>query len=275
MNQIAPQRLGQSSNLQSLRPYPQFTALTLVSPNLGASSYHAFLLRIERRYSNGLQLLLNYTFSKMMDNVNALTDLGGEPGFQDYYNRGLDKSISSLDVTHNLSASLVYDLPWGLGRKWMSTGAAGRIIGGWEVSTLATIRSGAAYGITTQTNTCQCFSSGAQRANILKDPALAADQRSVQRWFDTSAFTQPATYTFGNAARAVGRSPGASTINLAVMKSFQPLERMRVQLRGEFFNAFNHANFGNPATTFGAAGFGAITTAADARVLQVGLKIYF
>jgi outer membrane receptor protein involved in Fe transport len=275
MNQIAPNRLGQSSNLQSLRPFPQFTAVTLDSPNLGSSTYHAFLLRVERRYANGLQFLMNYTFSKMLDNVNALTDLGGEPGYQDYYNRGLDKSISSLDVTHNVSGSVVWDLPWGPGRRWMSSGALGRVVGGWEVSTLVTVRSGPAYGVTTQTNTCQCFSAGPQRANILSNPDLPAGQRSVQKWFDTAAFAQPATYMFGNAARAVGRSPGASTINLALMKNFQPVDRLRVQLRGEFFNAFNHANFGNPASTFGGPGFGTITSAADARVVQIGLKIYF
>ena len=275
LNQIAPNRLGQSSNLQSLRPFPQFTGVTLDAPNLGSSSYHGMLFRAERRYSNGLQALFNYTFSKMMDNVNALTDLGGEPGYQDYYNRRLDKSISSLDITHNVSGSVVYDLPWGPGRRWLASGALGRATGGWEASTLVTVRGGPAYGVTTQTNNCQCFSAGPQRANLLRDPALPADQRSVQRWFDTTAFAQPAIYTFGNAARAVGRSPGASTINLALMKNFQIAERLRVQLRGEFFNAFNHANFGNPASTFGAPGFGSITAAADARVVQIGLKVYF
>jgi hypothetical protein len=233
------------------------------------------LLRVERRYANGLQLLFNYTFSKMLDNVNALTDLGGEPSYEDYYNRGLDKSISSLDVTHNVSASVVYDLPWGPGRRWLSSGAFGKIVGGWEISTLANLHSGPVYGVTTQTNTCQCFSAGPQRANILRDPTLPANEQSVQRWFDTTAFSQPANYTFGTAARAVGRSPGATTFNIALMKNFQPVERMRIQLRGESFNAFNHANFGNPASVFGAPGFGAITTAADARVMQIGLKIYF
>jgi hypothetical protein len=275
MNQILPQNLGKPGTLQNLRPYPQFTGLTLDSPNLGASSYYAFLLRVERRYTNGLQLLFNYTFSKMMDNVNALTDLGGEPSYQDYYNRKLDKAVSSLDLTHNVSASVVYDLPWGPGRRWMSSGLAGKIVGGWEISTLTTVHSGPMYGVTTQTNTCQCFSAGAQRANIRHDPTLAADQRSVQKWFDTGAFSQPATYAFGTAARAVGRAPGATVINFALMKNFQATERIRIQLRGESFNAFNHANFGNPASTFGAANFGSISTAADGRINQIGLKVYF
>ena len=73
----------------------------------------------------------------------------------------------------------------------------------------------------------------------------------------------------------MGRSPGASTINLGLIKNFQAKERIRIQLRGESFNALNHASFGNPAVVFGGAGFGTITTAADARVVQIGLKIYF
>ena len=275
LNQIAPQNLGKAGTLQSLRPFPQFTAVTLNAPNLGSSNYHAALLRIERRYTNGLQLLVNYTFSKMMDNVNALTDLGGEPNYQDFYNRKLDKSISSLDVKHNFSASAVYDLPWGPGRRWLSRGLLGNAIGGWEISTLTTIRSGPAYGVTTQTNTCQCFSAGPQRANILRDPALPADKRTVQQWFDTTAFSQPANYTFGTAGRAVGRSPGAATVNLALMKNFKQIERIRIQLRGEAFNLLNHANFGNPASAHGGAGFGTITASADPRIMQVGLKVYF
>jgi hypothetical protein len=275
LNQIPPSLLGKSSNLQSLRPFPQFTGVTLDSPNLGSSSYHAFLLRIERRYRNGLQLLFNYTFSKMMDNVNALTDFGGEPGYEDFYNRRLDKAISSLDLTHNVSMSLVYDLPWGPGRRWLSKGLLGKMVGGWEFSTLTTMHSGPIYGVTTQTNTCNCFSAGAQRANIIGDPSLPSDQQSVQRWFNTAAFAQPAANTFGNAARAVGRSPGAAVVDMGLSKNFQPTERIRVQFRGELFNSLNRANFGVPATALGAAGFGAITTAAPARVVQLGLKIYF
>jgi hypothetical protein len=279
MNEIVPSLWGKSANLQSLRPFPQFTAVNLDSPNLGSSSYHAFLLRVEKHYQSGLQLLFNYTFSKMLDNVNALNDFGGEPGYEDYYNRHLDKAISPLDLTHNASASVVYDLPWGTGRRWMSTGWMGRWIGGWELSTLTTVHSGPPFGVTTQTNNCNCSSAGAQRANIIADPTLPADQRGVQRWFNTAAFAQPAPNTLGNAARSVARSPGAATVDLAMMKNFQPLDRVRIQFRAELFNSLNHPNFNVPNTTFGSPAFGTITsiinTPAPGRVIQMGLKIYF
>ena len=115
MNQVEPSRVGGAGSIQSRRPYPHFTSLQLVSPNLGHSSYHAGLLRVEKRYSQGLQFLFNYTWSKFIDNVDALGDFGGTPGvgYQDYYNRRLDKALSSNDVAHVATFSVVYDLPFG------------------------------------------------------------------------------------------------------------------------------------------------------------------
>jgi hypothetical protein len=279
INEIVPALWGKSSNLQSLRPFPQFTAVNMDSPNLGASSYHAFLLRLEKHYQSGLQLLFNYTFSKMLDNVNALNDFGGEPGYEDYYNRRLDKAISPLNLTQNASASVVYDLPWGTGRRWLSTGWLGRWIGGWELSTLVGAHSGPAFGVTTQTNNCNCNSAGAQRANIIGDSALPSGQQSVQRWFNTGAFAQPAANTLGDASRSVARSPAATIVDMALMKNFQPVDRLRIQFRAESFNSPNHPNFNVPNTVLGSPAFGTITsiinTLAPARVIQLGLKAYF
>ncbi|MDZ4797342.1 MAG: TonB-dependent receptor [Bryobacteraceae bacterium] len=276
-NQVRPELVGKTGSIQSRRPFPQFTAVDLVSPNLGVSSYHAFLMRVERRYRNGVQVLFNYTFSKFIDNVDPLSDFGGTPGagYQDLYNRRLDKSISPNDITHSSTFSAVYELPWGPKRRWLRSGLAGQIVGGWQLSALTSLRSGAAYGVSTLTNTCECSSAGPLRPDLLRDPALPADQRSVQRWFDIQAFAQPARFKFGTAARSVGRAPGASVANLALMKNFRSAERFRLQFRGEFFNALNHANFGIPGNQMDSANFGSIISAADARVIQVGLKLYF
>jgi hypothetical protein len=129
--------------------------------------------------------------------------------------------------------------------------------------------------VTAQQNTCECFSAGPQRVNLLKKPALPSGERSVQRWFDINAFAQPDRFKFGNAARSVGRAPGKANFDLGIMKNFAIGERIRVQFRAEMFNAFNHANFGIPGTAFGGPNFGAINTAEDARINQLGLKIYF
>ncbi len=277
MNQVAPELVGKAGTIQSRRPFPQFTDVQLNSPNLGHSSYHAFLFRAEKRYQSGLQFLFNYTFSKFIDNVDGLTDFGGTPGsgYQDYYNRRLDKAISPLDIAQNVSFNVVYDLPWGPGRRWLTSGAAGQILGGWQLSALATLLSGPVYGVTTQQNTTEASSAGPQRANILRDPALPADQRTPERWFDTTAFEQPARFLFGNAARSVGRAPGTANFDTGIMKNFVLRERFRIQFRAEMFNAFNHTNFGIPGTALSSPNFGTITSAKPARVTQLGLKVYF
>jgi hypothetical protein len=277
MNQVRPELVGGPGTIQSRRPFPQFTDVTLNSSNLGSSSYHAFLLRVEKHYRSGLQFLFNYTFSKFIDNVDALNDFGGTPGtgFQDYYNRRLDKAISSNDIPQNVSFNVIYDLPWGTGRRWLTGGALSQILGGWQISALGTFLAGPVFGVQTQQNTCECFSAGPQRANILRDPALPEDERSVARWFDTTAFVQPARFTFGNAARAVGRAPGKMVLDAGIMKNFAVGERVRIQFRGELFNAPNRANFGVPGLALGGPNFGAINSADAARVAQLGLKVYF
>jgi len=147
--------------------------------------------------------------------------------------------------------------------------------GGWELSALVSLHTGAPFGVTSSVNNCQCFSAGSMRPDLLRNPTLPADQRSAQRWFDTTAFAYPAIYKFGTAGPTVARSPGLQNINLSAMRNFVPRERLRLQLRGEFFNALNHVNLGDPATVFGNPGFGAITVAGAARVIQLGLKLYF
>ncbi|MEZ5396221.1 MAG: TonB-dependent receptor [Bryobacterales bacterium] len=211
INQPLPELVGQPGSIQSRRPFSQFTAVNLLSPNFGMSSYNALLLRAEKRYENGLQFLWTYTYSHMIDNVDAIAggDFGGTPGsgYQNYYNRRLDYATSPLDIKHNVTFNVVYDLPWGPNRKWLTKGPASAILGGWQLSVLSTIFTGPVYGVTTQQNSCECGSTGPQRADILRDPTLEKSQRTVERWFDTDAFAQPERFTFGNASRSVGRAP--------------------------------------------------------------------
>jgi hypothetical protein len=276
VNQVHPDRLAGAGSIQSRRPFPQFSDVVLSSPNWGASSYHGLALRVEKHYRNGLQFLANYTYSKFIDNVDHIAngDFGGTPGsgYQDFYNRRLDKALSPNDIRHLTHFNAIWDLPAGPGRRFLQRGALSQIIGGWQLSVLGTLNSGAPYGVTTQQNTCECFSSGPQRANLLKDPALPESQRSPQRWFDTGAFSQPARFAFGSAARSIGASPGNFNVDLGIMKNFRLAESARLQFRGEMFNAFNHTNFGIPGTSFGGPNFGSITSAAPARIVQFGLK---
>jgi hypothetical protein len=275
INQIRPELVGKSPTPQSVRPFPQFTAVNLVNPNLGLSNYHALSLHAGRRYRAGTQFSFNYTFSKFIENVAAVGGaLGAHTGFEDYYNRRLDRGLSANDVKHNVVFNGIWELPFGRRGRWMRSGWGGSLAGGWQLSTLGSIRTGAPIGVTSSVNNCQCFSAGSMRPDLLRDPTLPADQRSANRWFDITAFALPAMYRFGTAGPTVTRAPGLVNLDLSAMRNFALRERFRLQFRGEFFNALNHVNLGNPATVFGNAGFGAITTARPARVIQLGLKIY-
>jgi hypothetical protein len=129
--------------------------------------------------------------------------------------------------------------------------------------------------VVTQTNSTNAFSAGSQRANVSTDPNLPVGERAVAQWFDTGAFTQPALYTFGNEGRDILRGPGLLNIDASLLRTFAIREIAKFQLRGEFLNALNHTNLSLPNSTFGASGFGTITSSGPARQIQIGAKIEF
>ena len=132
------------------------------------------------------------------------------------------------------------------------------------------------FSVVTQVNNTFAFSSGAQRADVLRDPNLPSDQRSLSQWFDTAAFAQPAVNTFGNAGPGIVRGDTLFNMDLRALRTFAIREGLRLQLRGEFLNAANHTNFQEPGSTFGGPGFGVVSAqATDARSIQLGLRLVF
>jgi hypothetical protein len=142
---------------------------------------------------------------------------------------------------------------------------------------LALLQSGPPFSVTTQTNTTNAFSAGAQRADLLRDPVLPNSERTLSRWFDTSpsTFAQPAARTFGTAGRGILRGDGTVNFDISILKNFYVHERKGFQFRVEMINAFNHPNFGLPGATFGGPGFGVVSSAAAGRSLQLGLRFAF
>ena len=138
-----------------------------------------------------------------------------------------------------------------------------------------TLQSGAPITVQTQTNSTNANAAGAQRADVLRDPNLPVDQRKVERWFDTTAFAQPALYTFGNQGIGLIRADGRININCSLLRNFAVGERKQLQFRGEFFNLPNHPNFGNPTHQFEGAGFGVVNSARPARQVQLGLRLTY
>lgn len=124
-------------------------------------------------------------------------------------------------------------------------------------------------------NTTYASPAGSPRPNLLRDASLAADKRTVNKWFDTAAFANPAALTFGNSPRSGLRGAPIVTTDLTLEKSFQLRERLKFDLRGELYNLFNHAIFNVPGFTFGAADFGVVSSARSPRTAQIAARFSF
>jgi hypothetical protein len=277
IDQIAPSVLSAAHHSQSDRPFPQFSGVTLVAPSIGNSNYFAGLVHIEKRFSRGFNINSSYTFSKLLDDSEgAGATLGTDNGsYSNYYNRAADYGPSSNDIRHQFVFSSVYELPFGPGRTHLGKGIASHVIGGWTIGNVTRLYSGAPFTVITQTNSTAAFSSGSQRANLVADPALPSGQRGPAKWFNTSAFVQPANYQFGNEGRNVGRGPGFANFDFSLIRSARFTESTSLQIRGEFLNAFNRTNLKEPQTALGATNFGSITSANAARQIQVGARLVF
>jgi len=266
-----------------LRPFPQFSGLTLKSPPWGNSTYHALNLKMEKRYSNGLNFLANYTWSKFIDDVQGNADLNTNTGagYTHLELRRLDKSISDNDIRHRFISSAVYELPVGRDKRWnIPNSTLNAIVGGWGLGVIAEIRSGAPWGVVEQTNRSNTFSQ-AQRPTLLRDPSIHADRsRSAMlaQYFDTSAFLDPGVGVFGNSPRNVAYGPRVVGIDMSAHKRWSLTERFGLQFRGDFYNLPNHPNFANPNGQRGRSDFGRIVSilnGSTGRQIQLSLRLEF
>jgi len=188
----------------------------------------------------------------------------------DAYNRRLDKALSGSDVPHRVVISALYEV-----KRFADHRFVNAALGGWKVGAFATFQSGATFTVTTLSNTTNAFPAGALRPDVLRDATLSSSKRSLTRWFDTTAFRSPVPFAFGNAPRSGLRGPFQQTVDLTLNKEFAFTERYRADIRSEFYNVLNHANFDVPGHVLGAANFGSILSARPARTVQLGLRLSF
>jgi hypothetical protein len=266
---------------QLMRPYPQFLTVYNFRPALGSSSYHGFQGRVEKRFSNGLTLLASFTGGKLIDNIGGV--LTSDPAHQNIYNLAADRSLAPEDISRRLVISYVYELPFGRGKPFGSKmpRAFDLIAGNWNLNGIVTFSTGVPLVITDSSNNSQSFSA-AQRPNVNgRDPNLSGSSSltdKLAKWFDTSVFSQPATFTFGNAPRTMPnvRADGIRSWDFSVFKTFPIHESIRAEFRAEMFNFTNTPNFAAPGQSFGTAIFGSVTAQANSpRQVQLGLKLYY
>ncbi len=266
-----------------LRPYPQYSSLGASRKPNASSTYHAMTIRVDKRFSHGLSFLLAYTAGKLMDDASSTVSfLGPIAGSRlDHYNRKLEWAVSSMDVAQRAVLSFVYELPFGRGKRFASgaSGVLNTIITGWQANGILTFASGTPIFIKGVPNNTGIFSG--QRANnngrSAKITGGTTDER-IQEWFDTSVFSLPEPYTFGNVGRTLPdvRNPGTQNVDLSFFKNTYvgPEGRLNVQFRVEMFNAFNTPQFGTPNNNIRSGGFGKITRlAAQPRQIQLALKL--
>lgn len=263
---------------QLLRPHPQFLNMTATS-GVGSSTYHAFQLSVERRFSQGLALLAAYTFSKMFDNVG---DYFTTAQFQNNNCPSCDRSISSQDLTHVVRISGQYELPFGHGKPFARDGVLSQIVGGFTVGSFYTYDSGLPITLSSP-NFCNCFGGGtSMRPMVTGQSTAVTGGRQIRNgglYFNPAAFTATAPYQFGNAPRYLSdvRAPGTNNFDMLASRRFQLRERTSLDFRVEFFNAFNRVQFAGPNTSIASSSFGQIflTQVNTARQIQASLRLSF
>jgi hypothetical protein len=234
--------------------------------NIGNNMFHSGQVRIERRFSSGFAVLGSYMLSRT---------IGDAASPQNPFDRKAERGLEDVHTKHRLVSSYLYDLPFGRGRRWW--GGAGHtmnlLFGGWSVSGNTTMAAGSPFNLSVNGNPAN--TGGPNRPNVVGEPNLSREERTLNRFFNTSAFAPNAPYTFGNAGRNILIGPGMVNFDLGLFKRFQVSEDRFFQFRFEAFNAFNTPQFGQPNAVVGNQDFGRIMSAERPRNLQFGLKFIF
>jgi hypothetical protein len=257
--------------LASRRPFPGFG--DILSSNLQENSiYNALQLRLERRFSSGLGFLLGYTWSHSIDTASRGS---GGSWHQNAYQLREDRGSSDFDVRHRFTASYVYELPVGTGKRYLSGAGklANAFVGGWQLNGITTFMSGNYFSVTVSGDRANVGGYPFQRANRSCDGNLSRGDRTIDAYFYTSCFSLTPLGTFGNSGRNIIQIPGLNNWDFSVVKNNRFTERIRSELRLEFFDVFNHPQFDAPNTTADNKFFGQIRSARDGRISQVALKI--
>jgi hypothetical protein len=242
--------------------------------NSAQSWYDAGYVNVRRRATKGLSFLANYTWSKSLSNAPDFRSPMFESSIpQDNQNLAAEKG-PACDVRNRVAISAVYDIPtWGRSRVTRA------VTKDWRASTIFQAQSGfpltiSVFGDTANAGTA--LGENPVRANATGKQVFGPGTRSATTWFNTAAFAAPPAYAFGNVGRNTVVGPGMQTMDVSVVRSFALRESLRLETRGEFFNALNHTNLGTPNRFVNTAGFGSITeVTTPGREIQLSARLSF
>ncbi len=284
---------------QANRPFPRFSDITEALNEFG-SNYNSLQVKYEQQFVGGLTLLNSFTWGHALDQTSASLE-GNTPSIQDINNPRADYGQSDYNLPIANVTSIVYELPIGHGRRFLSNsnGLVDSVLGGWQVSVINTMQSGTPFNLTyTPASTNQVSPTIANsfrganlyRPNIipgvkpkLNTQITSGSNAGYIQYVNPAAFALPATSgsPFGNAPRNYLRNPAFYQSDLSLNKRFStPLEGLKVEFRSEFYNILNHTNLYLPATIGGTNGAtastgGLITSTFEPRIIQFGLKVLY
>jgi hypothetical protein len=254
------------------QPFPQFGPFQFAT-NAGSANYNALQAELKKSLSSGLFFQASYTWSKSMDIESSLQS----GTIENFYNMQADYGPSDFNRSQMLVLSGVYALPVGRGKRYLSSpnGFVQAIAGNWNVGSIISLVSGAPFDVLAGGDVAN-VGGGTQRAEQIGNPYSAPGfHQSQNEWINTAAFAIPKQYTFGNESRNNLVGPPYKDVDFNAYKDFLLTSRATLQLRGEFFNLFNHTNYGLPVNNVQSPAFGKIFGANPAREIQFAAKVLF
>ncbi|MCP5117989.1 MAG: TonB-dependent receptor, partial [bacterium] len=262
------------------RPNPLFGDINQLESR-SSSNYHSLQARFQQYLSGGVSVLASYTFGKSIDDASSFFSSAGDSSFpQDSANLAAERGRSNFDVRHRMTLSYSWELPFGRGKRFLTSGAASKVFGGWQTFGIWTIQSGRPFTVALlsevdNSNTGRSILGfGANdRPNAVGPAAL--DNPTPERWFSTEAFAMPEFGSFGNSGRNILDGPNLRTVNVSLLRDFAIRDGLDLQFRAEAFNLFNRTNFDLPDIFLGSPTFGRIQSAGGPRRVQFGLKLLF
>ena len=259
------------------RPYPQLNAFTTIRWD-GWATFNALTIKATRRATKGVSLDATYTWSKSLDDASDAGTTNAEYNLpQNVYAPALEKGLSSFDHRQRATASVLYPLPFGARRgSW-----ARKLAGGWNASGIFLVQGGAPFTVNLSSAAGQDVAHlglvnglNLERPDLVGDPNAAP--KTPAQWFNTAAFALPAQNTFGTAGRNVVEGPALANLDFSLQKETDLHEgSLKLQIRCDVYDVFNHPNFNLPGRIFGASNFGVISSAQDPREFQFAVKLKF
>lgn len=242
------------------------------------SNYNSLTVKAEKRFSQGMTLISSYTWSHNIDFKGESSEQGGRSTLFTW-DQSHDRGNASLDRRHAWVTSVIHELPFGPGKRFANSGGVlNYIISDWQIGGVISLLVGTwdHHTINVDTTNVGGAMLGGNRGDLVRNPNLPSSERTIDRWFDTTAVVPGKDGELNDAGRNIIAGPGLNNLDVIISRNFRmPWEGDRLQFRFESFNFTNTPHWGAPNTVFGSAKVGTINSADEPRRIQFGLKYVF